>query len=145
MQILKFTKEYLKDVADLEKICFPTLPWSEGMFLAELENELCSYFLAKIDDKVAGYVGMWCVAGEGQITNIAVLPEFRRQGVAGKLLDTLFLEAKNKNLEVLTLEVRASNTPAISLYEKNGFYKTGLRKGYYSDNGEDAVLMDKVL
>ena len=142
MQIVKFTKEYLKEVADLEKICFPTLPWSEGMFLAELENELCSYFLAKIDNKVIGYVGMWCVAGEGQITNIAVLPDFRRQGVAKRLLDALFLEAKNKNLEVLTLEVRASNTPAITLYEKYGFLSFGGNEIYGVDPEDDSGVLE---
>ena len=142
MQIVKFTKEYLKEVADLEKICFPTRPWSEGMFLAELENELCSYFLAKIDDKVIGYVGMWCVAGEGQITNIATHPGFRRRGLGREVVSALAEYARANGIASIFLEVRESNTAARALYTACGYREIGRRRRFYRNPAEDAVLME---
>ncbi|MDR1135459.1 MAG: ribosomal protein S18-alanine N-acetyltransferase [Clostridiales Family XIII bacterium] len=129
-------------MAELDKICF-SQPWSKLAFTSELrENSAAKYFVCVRASRIIGYAGAWAVLDEGHITNVAVHPDFRRQGLAAMLLTEL-IAYMVKNTETLkfTLEVRISNSGAIELYEKFGFERCGLRKKYYSDTMEDAVIM----
>ena len=143
VRIVPMNADHLDEVAELERICFST-PWSRNMLAEELENA-CSAFLVAEDDtgKVAGYAGLQVVLDEGYITNIAVRPECRRQGIAGKLLQVFLDFAEGNHLAFLTLEVRASNYDAIALYGSRGFRSAGRRKNYYEHPREDAVIMTK--
>ncbi len=140
-QILPMTNEQLPQVAALEQVCFPADPWSEEVFRAALENPSAAVLLAQGEDgAVLGYAVLSLVLDEGNLDNIAVAPQARRQGVADALLNTLTGFGRD-NLSRLMLEVRASNAPAIALYEKHGFAAVGRRKNYYDAPKEDAVLM----
>jgi ribosomal-protein-alanine N-acetyltransferase len=131
----------LDEVMLIEKMSFPT-PWSREMFLLDLlDNSSAYYLVARCRDKVIGYTGFWLIAGEMHIANLAVHPSFRRQKVAHRLLlDSLYL-ALSKGAQRSTLEVRVSNFGAQKLYENFGFIKAGVRKRYYSDTKEDAIIM----
>ncbi len=118
-----------------------SVPWSRNMLEDELYNDKAYYLVAEHQGRVAGYAGMWQIFEEGHITNIAVDPAFRRLGIGSLLLDDLIAYAKAQGIQALTLEVRVSNAPAISLYESKGFIAEGRRKRYYSDNNEDALIM----
>lgn len=135
------TKEAASELAQLDKECF-SLPWSQKQFYEDAQNPLAYYALARIDGELAGYCGIYSVADEGQITNIAVAKKFRRMGVAKAILDKITEYAVLNGLSVITLEVRESNEAAINLYLKKGFERVGYRKGYYHDPDEGAVLMD---
>ena len=143
VQIVPMTADHLDEVAELERICFPD-PWSRNMLAEELDNAL-SAFLVALDDtgRVAGYAGLQVVLDEGTITNVAVRPEFRRQGVAHQLLAVFMNFARGNRLAFLTLEVRASNYGAIALYGELGFRSVGRRKNYYEHPREDAIIMTK--
>jgi ribosomal-protein-alanine N-acetyltransferase len=136
------TADHVSQVAELEKICFSD-PWSEKSIASELTNPLSLWLVAVEDDRVAGYVGSQSVMGESDMMNVAVQPDFRRQGVAEKLVLELVAALAKKDNHCLTLEVRASNAPAISLYEKLGFAQIGLRKNYYRNPKEDALILRK--
>lgn len=139
-KLVPMTAELIPGIAEIERLCFAQ-PWSEAALREELFNESASFIAALTEDgRVAGYAGLHCVLDEGYIANVAVRPDFRRQGVAEALLGA-FLRFGRAKLAFLTLEVRASNTPAISLYEKHGFREVGRRKGYYQDPKEDAIIM----
>ncbi len=137
--IKELTKEMLPALVALENVCF-THPWTETMFKGDLESPLTVYRGIFSEDKLVAYVGMWCVADEGQITNVAVHPDYRRLGLAKVLIEALTKVAKEKQLSSLTLEVREHNEAAISLYKTMGFCLVGRRKGYY-EGKEDALLM----
>ena len=139
-QMVSLTKEMLSDLCELEKLCF-SVPWSEKMFLGELSNSAAIYRVIIYDDKPVAYMGMWLVADEGQITNVAVHPEHRRKGLAKQLIEAFIELAKREELSFLTLEVRAGNQSAISLYQSFDFYQVGLRRNYY-EGKEDALLMN---
>lgn len=125
----------------LEQQCFAA-PWSRESLLHELaENPLALYVVAEVEGCVAGYVGVWTIVDEGHITNVAVSPDFRRRHIGMALIDTMIDVTEKQGVKSYTLEVRASNEPAIGLYKKFGFVSEGLRKGYYEDNGEDAIIM----
>jgi ribosomal-protein-alanine N-acetyltransferase len=143
VRILPMNADHLDEVAELERICFST-PWSRNMLAEELDNAL-SAFLVALDDsgKVAGYAGLQVILDEGYITNIAVRPECRRQGVAGKLLQVFLDFAQGNHLAFLSLEVRASNYDAIALYGSRGFRSVGRRKNYYEHPREDAIIMTR--
>jgi len=115
-------------------------PWTRNDFEGELVNPLAYYLVAE-DDGVIGYVGSWIIFDECHITNIAVSPEARKRGIGDALLKTLISDAEEKGVVATTLEVRPSNAPAIHLYEKYGFTVEGVRKRYYADTGEDALIM----
>ena len=136
------TAEHVSFVADLEKICFSD-PWSEKSVASELSNPLSLWIVALQDDQVAGYVGSQTCGEESDMMNIAVHPDHRRQGIAEGLVDRLIEKLKARGSQSLTLEVRASNTPAITLYEKLGFSRVGLRKNYYRNPREDALILKK--
>ena len=143
VRIVPMNADHLDEVAELERICFST-PWSRNMLAEELENA-CSAFLVAEDDtgKVAGYAGLQVILDEGYITNVAVRPECRRNGLAGKLLQVFLDFGQANHLAFLTLEVRASNYDAIALYGSRGFRSVGRRKNYYEHPREDAVIMTK--
>ena len=143
VRIVPMNADHLDEVAELERICFST-PWSRNMLAEELDNAL-SAFLVALDEsgKVVGYAGVQVVLDEGYITNIAVRPECRRQGIAGKLLQVFLDFAQAHQLAFLTLEVRASNYDAIALYGSRGFRSVGRRKNYYEHPKEDAIIMTR--
>ena len=142
MIITQMTADHVSQVAELEKLCFSD-PWSESSVASELENELAYWLVAIEGDRVAGYVGSQTVLGETDMMNIAVHPDYRRRGVAETLVNALVDALKGKGSHCLTLEVRASNTPAQKLYEKMGFAQVGLRKNYYRNPKEDARILQK--
>lgn len=142
IEITKMTMEDVSEIAELDKKCF-ALPWSEQSFKDEMQNKLAVYFTAKDNGQCIGYAGFWNVSGEGGITNVAVLPEYRRAGVGSMLVAEMVRTGEALKLDLLTLEVRKSNIAAQNLYTKFGFEIIGERKRYYSDNGEDAYIMTK--
>lgn len=144
MYITKMTTDHVREVAALEAICFSD-PWSENSVASELNNNL-SYWLVALDgDLVAGYIGSQTVMGETDMMNVAVHPDYRRKGIAEALILSLIKGLETEmDSHSLTLEVRASNAPAISLYEKLGFEQIGLRKNYYRNPKEDARILKKV-
>lgn len=129
------------EFARIDKECF-AIPWSEKAFSDEYSNGAATYFAARSEDGCVGYIGFWNV-GSGDITNIAVCEKYRRQGIGGRLIGAVIKRASELGLEFLTLEVRKSNAAARSLYEKYGFEEIGLRKRYYRDNNEDAIIMSR--
>lgn len=133
------------EVWELEKICFDD-PWELKAFTSELNNHISVYFAARDEEsrKIVGYAGVWMMYDCANITNIAVAPDYRREGLGGKMLDLLIDVSREHGMKSITLEVRASNAAAIALYEKYGFEKCGLRKRYYQGN-EDAVIMTRAL
>ena len=141
MQIVKFKDCHIADILKVEEECFLT-PWSEKMFKEEISGKFSHYYVAEIDGHAVAYMGMWCLSGEGSITNVAVGKVFRRKGIAKALISHFVEIAKEEKLEFMTLEVRRSNEPAISLYKSFGFRQVGVRKKYY-DNTEDAILLTK--
>lgn len=144
MEILPMTKDDIAEIAEIERQCFSD-PWSENAFEDELNNPLAVYLVAHDDGRCTGYCGFWSVAGEGGITNVAVAPEYRRRGTGRALIEKMIDTALELKLSLLTLEVRASNTAAQSLYEKYGFEKVGIRPNYYQNPRENAWIMTKNL
>lgn len=138
--IEKMSPSHVGEIARLEKECFST-PWSVDGLKSELNNAFARFFVATYAGEIAGYIGAHNVLGEVYITNVAVFEKFRRKGVAKKLIDALLESAKAENGNFVTLEVRESNIPAVSLYEKCGFEKVGERKNFYEKPRENAVLM----
>jgi len=146
MQIIfdNLKEEYLDSITELDKECF-TIPWSRNLFALELSNTNTFYILALCNKKVIGYGGVSTVLDEGNITNIAVHPEYRNRKIASRILEMLIEYAICEKLSVLMLELRESNITAYNLYSKFGFEAVGKRKKYYSDNSEDAILMTKYI
>lgn len=142
MEIRVMEKADISQLAELEKLCFSD-PWSESAFEYELRNPLSLWLVAADEQVVAGYVGSQTVMGEADMMNIAVAPSYRRQKIAENLVLTLIEMLNEKNAKSLTLEVRVSNAPAISLYEKLGFIQVGRRPGYYRNPREDAYILRK--
>lgn len=144
MDKLNIRRMVLEDppwVHQIEVSCF-SIPWSEKSFEDEMTKNPCArYFVAEVDGKLVGFAGVWLVLDEGHITNIAVLEEYRGKGIGEKLTKHLLQYAANLGVHYVTLEVRKSNMSAQSLYHKLGFIKVGVRKRYYEDNQEDALLM----
>ncbi len=143
VDILQVAREHLPGIAALETVCFSE-PWSENALGLFLGDEAVA-FAAVHGETVLGYIGMLLAPGEGQILNLAVLPEARRQGLARALVARLIEEAERKNLAALSLEVRVSNAPAIRLYQSFGFQIAGTRKHFYRRPTEDGLVMIKPL
>jgi len=142
MDIIAMTQAHISRIAELETICFSD-PWPDAAIRSELENPL-SYWLVAVDgDLVVGYVGSQSVMGEADIMNVAVDPAYRRMGVAKNLLVRLERDLSAKEVYSLTLEVRASNAPAITLYASLGFVQVGRRPNYYHKPKEDALILRK--
>lgn len=141
-KLLPMDRGHLPGVAAIERVCF-SAPWSEAMLAEELYNDRACYLVAEDEaGEVLGYAGLHVVLDEGYVTNIAVDPARRRQGIAERLL-AAFLRFGQEKLSFLTLEVRASNQAAIALYRKHGFAPAGRRKNYYDHPTEDAILMTR--
>lgn len=133
----------LDEVMEVESHCFKT-PWSRYSFMCELtDNQFSHYIVARHNGKIIGYGGMWIILDEAHVTNIGVLPEYRGKGVGETLMRSLMALAKSNGANKMTLEVRKSNYIAQNLYSKLGFEPVGIRRGYYVDDGEDAVIMWK--
>ena len=144
MKIEKMTSGQLDDVYIIETECF-SHPWSKQSIEEELNNETSLFLVAKEENEVIGYIGMSIVIDEGYIFNVAVREKYRNKGVATALINELVTYGKKNNFSFITLEVRESNLPAISLYSKFGFIKAGERKDYYSNPKENAILLTKYL
>ena len=139
--IIPMTADHLDQVAEIEQICFSD-PWSRRMLSEHLENECAATLVAQSEDGIVlGYAGLLVVLDEGYITNVAVRPEYRRQGIAGELLRVFHRFAEGNKMAFLTLEVRDSNASARALYTKYGFKEVGVRKNYYDHPKEDAIIM----
>lgn len=138
MTVVPMAERHLAALAEIEKACFHA-PWSEAMLREELGKGI--FLVAERDGQAIGYVGCQTVLDEGYITNVAVSPDCRRQGVGRALIEELAQRACAQGLSFVTLEARASNVPAIALYEGAGFVRVGARKNFYAAPTEDAVLM----
>ncbi len=140
MNVRRMTEADISTAALLEKTCF-SRPWSEKTLTECLQNPIYVFFAAEDETgSMVGYTGMITVLDEADVANVAVFPECRRKGAGDALVSAMTEYARENGLARLTLEVRASNSPAIALYEKHGFARIGLRKGYYEDPVEDALI-----
>lgn len=141
---VKFRKMTIADidaVYEIEHSSF-SLPWTKEAFFYEmLDNQHAYYLLAETADGIVGFCGLWIIMDECHVTNIAILPEHRGKKLGEKLMRAAMETAVEKGAKTMTLEARVSNTPARNLYEKLGFKNGGIRKSYYSDNFEDAIVM----
>lgn len=140
MQLVEMGPQHIDAIAALEKRCFSD-PWSKKLFEQELTNERSYYVVLLDDDTVIGYAGFWKIFDEGHIMNIAVAPEYRGQHLSHLLMKAFLEFAARSEIRYLTLEVREGNIPARNLYYQYGFEDAGVRKGYYQDNGENAIIM----
>ncbi len=128
-------------IYQVEKLCFND-PWSRDAFRKELtENDIAFYLVAEIDERIVGYAGLWIIGDEGHITNVAVHPDYRKKSVGSAIVHTLLDYTIQVGLKRHTLEVRPSNVEALALYKKFGFIDVGRRPKYYTDTGEDAIIM----
>lgn len=133
--------EDVEDIYEIEKLCFPD-PWSIDSLKYELEeNPRAFYIVAEMDGQVVGYAGLWWIEDEGHITNVAVKPGYRNRRIGEGIISVMIDFTSKEGIRHHTLEVRRSNDPAIGLYEKFGFRTEGVRKRYYRNNGEDALIM----
>ena len=142
MEFTTMNCQHVNQVAELERSCF-SMPWSENAIAGELNNPLALWIVAVEGATVAGYVGSQSVLGEADMMNIAVSNEYRRQGIAQELIKCLVARLCSNGVHCLTLEVRASNAAAISLYEKLQFQQVGRRPDYYANPKEDALILRK--
>ena len=142
MIITKMLQCHVPQIAELEKICFND-PWSENSIASELDNRLSYWLVALEGETVVGYVGSQTVLGETDMMNIAIHPDNRKQGIATELINALIEALNERGSHSLMLEVRASNEPAKSLYLKLGFEVVGIRKNYYRNPREDALILRK--
>lgn len=131
----------IDDVYEVERLSYPT-PWSRRAFISELtENAYAHYLVARSQGQVVGYIGMWLILDECHITNVAVHPAWRRRGIGRLLLQSAIEFAEAAGGKRITLEVRRTNLVAQHLYQSFGFRSVGIRRGYYTDNHEDAFIM----
>lgn len=144
MIIRKMEMRDVPAISVLEKICFSD-PWSENSIASELDNSLSYWLVAEDNGKIAGYVGSQSVLDAADMMNIAVSPDYRRQGIGQALINGLITHLQENNVIALLLEVRVSNIPAITLYEKMGFIQVGRRPKYYHNPREDALILRKEL
>lgn len=133
-------EEHLPRVLEIERRVNGA-PWSERSFRNELDHPHGIFRVALENGEVVGYGGIWLVIDEAHVTNVAVEPEHQGQGIGRRIMSELLKAAAEAGMRCSTLEVRAGNAPALALYEKLGFERTAVRKGYYPDNREDAVVM----
>lgn len=137
-------EKHITQLSELEKSCF-SVPWTQEQLRSQLPDKMHIFIVAQSGEKVLGYVGMMYVLDEGYISNVAVSPDFRRNGIGDALITELLSRAKALKLSFVTLEVREGNAPARALYKKYGFKDVGHRKNYYNFPNEDAILMTTFL
>ena len=142
MIIRKMTADDVKHAAEIEKLCF-VHPWSEQSIKDEMDKENSVFLMAFEDENPMGYVGLSVVFDEGYMGNLAVIESYRRKGTGRALMNELLDQCQSLDLAFATLEVRSSNTPAVSLYKSLGFNEVGRRKNYYKEPLEDALLLTK--
>ncbi len=145
-EIRRAEEKDIPAITDLEKVCFEGKdPWSYGAFYNEIveNSDKTLYLVALADGKVIGYMGVWMILDEGQITNVAVDPEYRRRHIAESLIEEMVRRTAEEGVTSWTLEARVDNEPAIRLYEKMGFHGEGIRPKYYEYDGTDALIMWK--
>lgn len=130
------------EVSEIEKECFSD-PWSEKVLRDSLINRNSYFIVSEVDGEIVGYAGMYFALGEGYMYNIAVKPDFRNLGVGGRIIENMIGFCKEKKLEFLSLEVRKSNYRAIKLYKNKGFCEAGMRRNFYRNPQEDALIMTK--
>ena len=134
---------HVDQVKAIENRCFTT-PWSRQSFVYELsQNNFAHYIVALLENKVVGYAGMWVIVDEAHITNVAVHPNYREQRIGYSLMQQMLVRAALRGATKMTLEVRSSNDSAKKLYAQLGFKESGVRKGYYEDTKDDAIIMWK--
>ena len=134
------TTEDADAVAEIEEKSF-AMPWKRDDFWREAQNELATYIVGELDGKIVAYAGAWVSFNQAEVMSVAVVPELRGQGVGTILFGELIQAVKARGATAITLEVRPSNTAAIKLYQSFGLKSGGRRRGYYLDNGEDALIM----
>ncbi len=145
MKCRKMKKDDIEEVYQVEVSAFSE-PWSKAAFEKEMKNKLANYIVAEDDcGKIVGYIGLWYIIDEAHINNVAVHKEFRGKQIGSALMEYMIENCKKDSIKSITLEVRASNEVAQNLYKKYGFKPGGIRKEYYSDNREDAIIMWKEL
>lgn len=144
INIVPMTADHLDELEKLERICF-SRPWSRKMLGEELDNDCAAFLVAEEPEthRVLGYAGVLVMADEGYITNVAVFPDYRRQGIAAQIIKVFCDFAAGNHLSFLTLEVRPTNTAAIELYRSFGFEEVGRRKNYYDLPKEDALILTR--
>lgn len=142
-KIKRMTPDDVDAVMKIEELAYPNHHWSKDSFYSEISNKLAHYYCVVEADsnKILAYIGYWQILEEAHITTLAVHPDYRRHQLAHILLMTLVDDCYKQMIKYITLEVRESNVAAISLYEKFGFTSIGVRKNYYQDNGENALIM----
>lgn len=138
INIENMKEEHINEVENIEKICFAH-PWSRTDLEQQLNLETSHFAVATVDEKVVGYMGLQIFSSEGYVTNVAVLPEYRRQGIAKMLIE----KQMQNEMSFITLEVRESNLPAIKLYESCGFENVGIRPKFYTNPTENAIIMTR--
>jgi len=142
INVKKMEEKHINSIMEIESVAFGKYHWSANSFSSEITNKIAHYYVATDEsEKVLCYCGFWDVLGEGHITTFAVRDEFKKNKIAEQLMLFIFEEAKKFEIKWFTLEVRASNIPAINLYQKYGFETIGKRERYYQDNNEDALIM----
>lgn len=139
----KMEREHLEAIAELEKVCF-SQPWSYKSLEEELDNKTAHFFVALSEGEVAGYIGVYVVYESCFVTNVAVFPKFRRQGIGRALIKMAILTADAMGTDFISLEVRTTNYPARALYKSLGFEEMGRRRDFYRNPTEDALIMTKV-
>lgn len=142
MTVVPMEPNHIEALERLELECFST-PWSFDALVSELSNPLAVFRVAELDGQVAGYVGMHHIVDEGFICNIAVFPQYRRRGIAARLMESLIDYAKENDMTSISLEVRESNQIARTLYEKFQFEVVGERRNFYANPTENALIMTK--
>ena len=139
-RIVDVSAKHIPQIEEIERECF-SRPWTAEQLKSQMRDAQHEFIATMDGGRVLGYVGLMYVLDEGYISNVAVHPDARRQGIGDALIDALAAKAAELELAFLTLEVRESNAPAIALYAKHGFHPVGKRKNYYDAPKEDAVLM----
>ena len=142
--IRKIRLQDISNIYNIEREAYGNHHWSKNIFIKEINNPYSTYYICEEighKAKIVGYIGYWQVEDEGHITTLAVSSSYKRRRIADKLLYTVIKNAISKSIKWLTLEVRLSNQPAINLYKKYNFKQLGIRKKYYQDNNEDALIL----
>lgn len=141
VQLTHMQRRHVRDVLGIERIVYPR-PWSAALFFSELAQKTSrTYLIASADREVVGYGGLMCQVDEGHITTLAVHPDYQHDGIGSRLLFALASDARAREMKSLALEVRVANWPAQRLYSWFGFRPVGIRRNYYAETGEDALVM----
>lgn len=143
LRFIKPTADDADRIAKIESECFGAAAWSKTSVVDFIKNQYSHVVAAVVDEQIVGYAGAFIICGEAEISNVAVLPDYRRRGIAAAMLRWLYDVAKDAGAECIMLEVRDGNVAARTLYEAEGFVNVGVRRGYYSSPREDAILMTK--